>query len=468
MAVKKSRESIGKDLRRIIDADKVKCEAEDLLAYSSDSIRYYAKGDPDAVVLAASVDDVSKTVKYANDNEIALTSRGAGSGLSGGSTPIQGGIVLDTKRMNSILDINKGNMTARVESGVVLANFHRSVEKERLFYPPDPQSMDVCTIGGNISTRAGGPRGVKYGTTGDYVLGLEVVLADGSVINTGGVCVKTSAGYNITKLLTGAEGTLGVITKANLRLVPLPAHSKTVFITCDTVQLASEIVSKIIYEGVIPAVLEYLTAGAMGLMNSYNPMPIPLDGQAYLLLELDGTNSAIDEDVAKLKSICSEMKAKNILAIDDKNQADLVWEARKNLSPLVLRILKKTITEDFTVPRDMIPTMVTAIGEISQKVGIGIGMAGHAGDGNIHPNILMAQITEENEKKAIEAIDMIAKKCLELGGTVSGEHGIGLHKSYLLALECGQTQIDLMKRIKQAFDPKGIMNPGKLWTEAVS
>ena len=460
-----SSEALGRDLRRLLGADRVRTEPEDLLAYSSDATRYYAQGRPNAVVLAGSVGDISKLLIYANQHGVPVTTRGAGSGLSGGSTPIRGGIVLDMKRMNKILEISKGNMTARAESGVVLANFQRAVEKEKLFYPPDPQSMDVCTLGGNVACRAGGPRGVKYGTTPNYVLGLEAVLPDGSVINTGGISVKQANGYNITQILTGSEGTLAVITKVNLRLLPLPPERKTVVMVCDSAQIAAETVSQIIYEGAIPAVLEYLSVGAIWLMGSYSPIPVAQDGQAYLLIELDGTPAVIAEDTEKIKDIAQRMKVREVKFIDDVKQAAGIWKARKNLSPLILRVYQKSISEDVTVPRDRIPEMVRAVSEIGASLGVPVGMSGHAGDGNIHPGVQLLQITPEMEQKAEEAIRLMIEKGIELGGTVSGEHGIGLHKSRYLEKELGQVQIELMKRIKFAFDPNGIMNPGKIWTE---
>lgn len=458
--------SLRKDLSRLLGGGKVRTEPEDLLAYSSDATRYYAQGKPEAVVLAESVDDVCKVLSYANQYAVPVTPRGAGSGLSGGSTPIKGGIVLDMKRMNKILEISKGNMTARAESGVVLANFHRAVEKERLFYPPDPQSMDVCTLGGNVACRAGGPRGVKYGTTPNYVLGLEAVLPDGSVINTGGISVKQANGYNITQIITGSEGTLAVITKVNLRLLTLPPDRKTLIIVCDSAQLAAEMVSRIIYEGVMPSVLEYLEVGAIWLMNTYSPIPVAQDGQVYLLIELDGTAAVIAEDIGMIKSLSEKMGAREVKIIEDKKQADGIWKARKNLSPLILRIFQKSISEDVTVPRDKIPEMVRAVREIGASLGVPTGMSGHAGDGNIHPGVQLREITPEMEQKAEEAIRLMIEKGIELGGTVSGEHGIGLHKSAYIEKELGRDQIELMKRIKYAFDPKGIMNPGKIWTEA--
>jgi glycolate oxidase len=292
------------------------------------------------------------------------------------------------------------------------------------------------------------------------------VLPDGSVINTGGISVKQANGYNITQIITGSEGTLAVITKVNLRLLTLPPARKTAVIVCDSPQIAAELVSRIIYEGAVPAVLEYLSVGAIWLMNSYSPIPVAQDGQAYLLLELDGTHAVIAEDIAMIKSISQKMGAREVKVIEDEKQAAGIWRARKNLSPLILRIYQKSISEDVTVPRDKIPEMVRAVSEIGAALGVPTGMSGHAGDGNIHPGVQLMEITPEMERKAEEAIKLIIEKGIELGGTISGEHGIGLHKSAYLEKELGKDQIDLMKRIKYAFDPKGIMNPGKIWTEA--
>ena len=458
-------DGMGKDLAAIVGRDMVKTQPEDLHAYASDATNYFAAHDPDAVILPEKTEDVRRVMKYAFEHSIPVTPRGAGSGLSAGATPIKGGIVLDMKRMNKILDINRGNMTARVEPGLVLGQFHRTVEKEKLFYPPDPQSLEVCTLGGNVATRAGGPRGVKYGTTGNYVLGLEVVLPDGELINTGGICVKQSVGYDLTHLLTGSEGTLGVITKINLRLLPLPAAHRTVIVVCETVEHAAKVVSEIIADGTIPARLEFLHKGAIGLMNMYVPNKIPLKGEAFLLIELDGSPAAVEYEAAHLKDFCLELKVVEVQVVQDARDADSYWKARQNLNPILGSLFKRVINEDVTVPRDKIPEMFRLVERISKSMGMNIGMSGHAGDGNIHPVILMPELSEELEKKAAIAVQEIVKAGLSLGGTVSGEHGIGMHKAPFMVWELGQAQMDLMKRVKQAFDPKGIMNPGKIWVE---
>lgn len=455
---------LGRDLAALIGPEKVKTDPLDLRAYSSDATHYFASHDPDAVVLPEATEQVSRTLKYAFNHSLPVTPRGAGSGLSAGCTPVKGGIVIDLKRMRKIIEINRGNMTAQVESGVVLGHFHHAVEKQGLFYPPDPQSLEVCTLGGNVATRAGGPRGVKYGATGNYVLGLEVALADGEVINPGGKCVKQSVGYDLTHLFAGSEGTLGVITKINLRLLPLPLARKTVLVAAETVEQAANLVTEIIAAGTIPAKLEFLHKGAIGLMNMFIPKQIPLSGEAFLLIELDGSEAQVEEEALRVKNLCQELKAREVKVVAEEKEAESYWKARQNLNPVLMSVFKRMINEDIAVPRDKIPEMFRAVEKVSRTLGLNIGMGGHAGDGNIHPVILLSQLSGEIEKKAGIAVEQMIKAGLELGGTISGEHGIGLHKAQFLKWEIGEAQVALMKRVKQAFDPSGILNPGKIWT----
>jgi len=454
-----------KDLARLIGDSKVLFQPEDLLAYANDATHYFRTQLPDAAVLPTSTEEVARVMSYAHRHHIPVTPRGAGSGLSGGATPVKGGIVVDTKRLNRILEIDRANMTASVEGGVVLQNFHRAVEERGLFYPPDPQSMSVCTIGGNVATRAGGPRGVKYGTTGNYVTGLEVVLPDGSIIKTGGKFVKQSVGYDLTHLMTGSEGTLGIITGVNVRLLTLPPSTRTMVVVCETLDQAAEIVSEIIARGAVPAMMEFLIKLAITVMNNYVDPPLPTDGEAFLLIEMDGTPAQIESDIKTIKEICNEMKAREVREVDDERAAKAYWNARSNIYPLIMTIFNRAISEDITVPRSRIPDLVRAVQEIAASVGIMIGLAGHAGDGNMHPTILQTEINDEMAAKAKQAIELMVRRGLELGGTISGEHGIGIHKQEFLDWEFDQVQIDLMKRIKQAFDPYGIMNPGKIWLE---
>jgi len=456
---------LARDLGKILSNQQVLCLPEDLLAYANDATFYFRSRVPDAVVLPHSTDEVAQVVKYAFANEIPLVPRGAGSGLAGGCTPIQGGIVMDMKRMDKVVEIDQSNLTAEVEAGLVLQNFYRQVERRGLFYPPDPQSMTVCTLGGNIATRAGGPRAVKYGTTSNYVLGLEMVLPDGSIIHTGGKMVKQSAGYDLTHLMTGSEGTLGVITKANVRLLTLPPLHNTLLISCSTLDQAAEAVSAIIASGTVPAMLEFLNQGAIELMNNYISPPVPLNYEAYLLLDVDGSQGQIDSDTQKIREVCNDLGVPDLRVVENREEAATYWNARSKLYPLLSTIMKRVITEDITVPRNRIPELVRSVQAIAADIGILIGLGGHAGDGNIHPTILQLDINEEINLKAQQAIAQIIRKGLDLGGTISGEHGIGVHKQEFMEMEFGKVQIELMKRIKSAFDPKGIMNPGKIWLE---
>lgn len=463
-----TRKGLGRDLKRFLAAASVLTDPEDLYSYRSDATADLAQGNPEAVVLCQSTGDVASVLSYAFSQGIPVTPRGAGSGLSGGCTPIAGGIVLDLKRMNRVLEINRGNMTASTEAGVVLARFKERLNKQRLFYPPDPQSAQVCTIGGNVATRAGGPHGVKYGTTANYVLGLELVMPDGDIMQTGGTCVKQSVGYDLTHLLCGSEGTLGVITKAHFRILPLPPVHRTAVVTCDSEVQAAALVSEIIAAGAIPAMMEYMNVMAVALINTFISPPLPTDGIAYLLLDIDGTEAQVAQDVETIRDLCMANNAKDVRVISDPREAAAYWRGRANLGALGLQLVRRVISEDVTVPRNRLPDFVKKVSEISAALGILIGVMGHAGDGNLHPGIMLSEVTEESMEKAHQAITGIVRAGLNLGGTISGEHGIGLHKAEFIEWELGKNQIKLMKRLKAAFDPKNIMNPGKIWPQGAN
>ncbi|HPT69400.1 MAG TPA: FAD-linked oxidase C-terminal domain-containing protein [Syntrophomonas sp.] len=458
-------EGLVKDLTAILGSGQILSQPEEMLAYANDATHYFKSRIPDAVVLPHTTEEVAKVMKYAFAREIPVTPRGAGSVLAGGCTPVHGGIVMNMKRLNQIAEIDGSNMTARVEAGVVLEKFQKTLQKRRLFYPPDPQSASVCTIGGNVATRAGGPRGVKYGTTGNYVTGLEVVLPDGSIINPGGKFVKQSVGYDLTHLMTGSEGTLGVITSVNLRLLPLPEANRTVIVVCETLEQAAEIVAEIIARGAVPGMIEFLIKLAITVMNNYFSPPLPTDGEGYLFMYFDGTQAQVEYEAQLVSDICHDMKAKEVRLIEDPQTAAVYWKARANVYPLIQTIFARATTEDITVPRNKLPELVRAVQAIAAAEGVMIGLAGHAGDGNMHPSVLFTEVNPDNLAKSKIAIDRLIRAGLGMGGTISGEHGIGVHKAEYLAWELGDIQIELMKRIKYAFDPKGIMNPGKIWME---
>ncbi|MDL2269865.1 FAD-binding oxidoreductase [Desulfosarcina sp. OttesenSCG-928-A07] len=458
--------SLSKDLKKLLGSDQVFTSPEDLLAYANDGTFYLKRQIPDAVVLPHAAEDVAKVLRYADQHEIPLTPRGAGTGLAGGCTPVKGGIVLDMKRMNAIREINKDNMTASVQAGVVLGNFQKAVERQGLFYPPDPQSMSVCTLGGNVATRAGGPRGVKYGATGHYVLGVNFVLPDGEIIQSGGKFVKQSVGYDLPHLMTGSEGTLGVITDIDLRLLPYPEDNLTLVVVCETLDQAAALVSAIIARGAVPAMMEYVIKLAVSVMNSQFSFkkPIPETGEAYLLVYLDGSTAQVKKEAEVIREVAMDLKVPDVIVEEDKNAAAQYWTARKNFFPMVMSIFKRAIIEDVTVPRNKIPAFVSAVQNIALARSVTIGQAGHVGDGNLHPTLMQLEINPQTTLQAKETIDDLIRAGLELGGTISGEHGIGIHKQEYLEWELGPGQVELMRRIKKAFDPKGIMNPGKIWT----
>lgn len=454
--------SLAKDLTKLLTNGQVFSAPEELVAYTSDATHYLKSGMPDVLVFPETTADISQIIKFAFTKEIPVVPRGAGSGLAGGCTPVHGGIVVDMKRMNKIIEIDRDNLTAQVESGVVLGNFQNAVEKMGLFYPPDPQSMSVCTMGGNVATRAGGPRGVKYGTTGHYVLGLETVLPDGDIINTGGKVMKQSVGYDITHLMTGSEGTLGIISKINVRLLTLPPATRTLIAGCRTLDDAAKMVSLIIAKGNLPAKLELILTGSIKAMNNFISPPLPLDVEAYLFMELDGIEAQVESESQSIYNLCKDMKG-DIRVINNKEEEACYWTARKNLLPLGYIRNKRIVVEDVTVPRNRIPELVREIQNLAKSMNLELGCSGHAGDGNLHPTIRMPEPSDELDEKGYLAIQAIIKKGLALGGTISGEHGIGIHKSEFLSWDLGDAQVALMKRIKNAFDPKGIMNPGKIW-----
>lgn len=434
---------------------------EDLLAYANDAT--HKQVIPAAVVLPESTDQVAAVLRYANDRCIPVIPRGSGSSLAGGATPVLGSIVLDLKRMNTIIEIDRKNLTAIVECGVVTQNFQEAVAAKGLFYPPDPQSMSICTLGANVATRAGGPRGVKYGTTKDYVLGVEAVLPDGAVINYGGKSVKMSSGYDLARVFTGSEGTLGVITRVMLKLITIPPYRRTMVAAFPELDPAAEAVSAIIAEGANPSCLEMLNQGSAILIENYIPLGLPRDVEAFLLIEIDGHPAKVEEDCQLITQICMQHGAKEVRLAQSEAEAERIWLARRALFPAVAHLAPNVLIEDATVPRTQVPAMVRAIGKIAERNRVNIGVSGHVGDGNLHPGIMADKSNPELMERVEKAMGEIASEALKLSGTLSGEHGIGTLKAPYLEWEHKREGVDLMRRIKKAFDPNGIMNPGKIW-----
>ncbi len=458
------REEVVQSLKEIVGEENVLTDKEDLVAYSYDATTSWAHM-PDVVVFPKSTEEVSKILKLANENLIPVTPRGAGTNVSGGSVPIMGGIVLCTTKMNRILDINKENLIATVEPGVVLNDFNMALAKEGLFFPPDPQSFLACTMGGVVAENAGGPAGVKYGVTKHYVLGLEVVLADGSVINVGGLTSKNVTGYDLPMLFTGSEGTLGVITKITVRLLPKPPAAKTLMAVYNDVAVASENVYKVLSAGIIPSKIELLDNWVIRRIEEMMPMGLPTDADAVLLFECDGIPAAVEQEIAHIEEVCKNGGAVEVRVAKDQDEANRYWTARRAGFAAVFGKAPTVLAEDVTVPRDKIPLLVKKCKEVGKKYGVEVVIIGHAGDGNLHPSILTDIKDREHYERAVSGMHEIIEYAIEIGGVLSGEHGIGLEKKKFLGKAMDPKAIEILKGIKRVLDPNNILNPGKIWEE---
>lgn len=451
-------------LRKIVGKGAVLTSREDLTTYSYDATTTWAHM-PDVVVLPTTTEQVSQILKLANESNIPVTPRGAGTNLSGGSIPIKGGIVLCTTRMNRILEVNKGNLVATVEPGVVLQDLNLALAKEGLFYPPDPQSFLSCTIGGTVAENAGGPYCLKYGVTKQYILGLEVVLANGYVMKVGGVTVKNRTGYELVMLFTGSEGTLGVITKITLKLLPMPPASKTIMAVFDDMLVGGQAVSDILAGGLIPAKVEFLDNFAIRRIEEITPMGLPVEASALLLLQTDGSPAAVEAESQQILGILKNSGARDIRVAKDETEADKYWRMRSTGFAAFFSAAHTVMAEDVTVPRDKIAEFIRKLGEISERTGFSIQLLGHAGDGNLHPTIFTDIRDKEQFARAQDTMAEIFRAAMELGGVLSGEHGIGLEKRRFLKEAMDPVAIEVMKKIKGILDPNNILNPGKIWEE---
>lgn len=452
---------LQKALADILGEENFTVVEEDLLCYSYDATGL--KFIPEGVAFPATTEEVSKIVKLANIEGFPIIARGAGSGFTGGSLPVEGGLVLSTERMNRIIEIDIENQVATVEPGVVLGDLHTEVESMGLFYPPDPTSLNFSTIGGNIGECAGGPRAVKYGVTRDYVLGLEVVLPTGEVIETGVKTAKGVVGYDLTRLIVGSEGTLGIVTRAYLKLIAKPEATLTMLAAFSSLIDASNAVNAIMSSGVVPSTLELIDSVCIDAVNEHSMTKLP-EASALLFIEVDGLAEACEREAARIEEITKAEGATDVRIAKDKKEVKGLWQARRSISQSLRKVKPNKLNEDVVVPRSKITELIEGVGDIADGRGLVIASFGHAGDGNIHVNVMIDKSDEREAAEGLRAIEDIFSLALSLGGTISGEHGVGTAKAPYLDMELTRDTITVMKRIKDVFDPKGILNPGKIFS----
>jgi len=453
---------LARKLEELLGREKVLSSEADRLCHSYDATPLVYRL-PEVVVRASTDEDVHAVLEAAAGEGAMVTPRGSGTGLSGGSVPVDGGIVLLTTGMNRILDVDADDLSVTLEPGVITADLHAAVEAKGLFYPPDPGSMKISTIGGNVAENSGGLRAMKYGITGDYVLALDTYFVDGSKVRYGTKCVKDVAGYNLAKFLVGTEGTIGIFTKITLRLTPKPRAKKTILALYDDILAAGRTVSAIVSRKIIPSTLELMDDVTIACVEEYAKIGLPRDAAALLLIETDGHPEVVKEEGAGIEEACRENGARTVRVAGDAIESAELFTARRMALAALARVKPTTILEDITVPRPAIPEMMAAIREAAKKYSLRMGTFGHAGDGNLHPTCLTDERDREEILRVEAAYDEIFRKAIALGGTISGEHGTGMAKSKYLPMMVGPKAVEVMARIKGVFDPQGRLNPGKIF-----
>jgi glycolate oxidase len=416
---------------------------------------------PEAVVRVASTAEVSAVMKAAYEHEVPVTARGGGTGRVGGAVPVPGGIVLSFEKMNAIKDIDKNELTTHVQPGVITGDLKRASEEQNLFYPPDPNSRDSCAIGGNLAANAGGPRAFKYGVTREYVMGMDVVLADGTVLKLGRETRKGVTGYDLTALMVGSEGTLGIVTEATLRLIPKPEATVTALACFSSLDEVAPVVSTLLAQGQLPACIELLDEEAIRIVRPEAGLTIPAETKAILLIELDGPEAKLEAELERTGNVLFDLNALEVLVAQHSGERERLWASRRELSYSLKRQAKNKLAEDIVVPRTKIAELLGYCAQLADQHHLVIPTYGHAGDGNLHVNFLW---NDPDEKVRVDkAIEALFRRVVDLRGTLSGEHGIGLMKAPYLPMEQSAELIDLQKRIKDVFDPKHILNPGKIF-----
>ncbi|MHB8075569.1 FAD-binding protein [Desulfosporosinus fructosivorans] len=450
------------ELVQVLGRENVLTEQEDLLTYAYDATAAMKHHKPDVVVAPLSTEQVADVVKIAMRYHVPIYPRGSGTNLSGGTIPVEGGIVLSMLNLNKILEVDQDNLTATVQPGVIIQALNDEAAKHGLLYPPDPGTVTTATMGGSVSECSGGLRGLKYGVTKHYIMGLQLVLANGEVIRWGGKTVKNVTGYDLVALFTGAEGTLGIITEIIVKLIPAPEARKSILAIFDDVDKAGRAIASIIRNKVIPATLEIMDNVTIQTVEEFVHAGLPLDAVAVLLCEVDGYKEVVQREAILVERILKEEGAVQVKIAKDDKERDLLWLARRSALPSLAKKRPTTVLEDATVPRSKIPDMLKAIRRIATKHNLQIATFGHAGDGNLHPTILTDERDTEEMKRVHLAVDEIFQVAISLGGTLSGEHGIGIAKMKFLDWEFGEAGVAALRHIKEALDPNYILNPGKI------
>ncbi|MFZ5946188.1 MAG: FAD-binding oxidoreductase [Bacillota bacterium] len=453
-------------IQKIVGEENVLDSNLDLFSYSYDSsfVPLLPPNKPHLVVRPLTTEEVSEVMKIAHEHNIIVTPRGAASGRTGGSIPLNGGISLALDRMTKIIELDERNMMITVEPGIRTIDLYNYCAAKGLFYPPDPASWKFSTIGGNVAENAGGMRAVKYGVTSNYVMGLEVVLADGKILNTGGKAIKNVTGYDLTSLFTGSEGTLGIITKIVLRLIPMPKVRNTMQLMFKSLDDACSTIHNMLQSGVVPASAELMDKMSIQAVARHNKLDISPVIEACLVIEVDGEDEAdLGKQSQQIAKIAETQGLVEIRIASSPEEAEAIWGIRRGLSSAVAAMAPNRLGEDISVPRDAFPEVVRNIGTIAEKYNLTIAVYGHAGDGNIHPSILCDLANPEEAERVHKAVDEIFAAALAAGGTLSGEHGIGITKRDYIKDALGEVGVSALKAVKQAFDPKGILNPGKIW-----
>lgn len=442
----------------VVGEDRCKVSEEDLLTYSYDA--YLKEFRPDAVLFPKTTEEVSRIMTIASANDIAVTPRGSGTCMTAGSLAKKGGVIICFSMMNRILEINSANRYAVLEPGVIVADLQKAVESQGLFYPPDPGSVAIATIAGTVMTNAGGMRGIKYGVTRDYLLALEVVLPSGEVMKTGTVTCKDVAGYDLTRLLCGSEGTLALVTRVTVRLLPKPKVKRTLQAVYDSIEDAGTTVAKIFEAGIIPATLELMERTVIKAVEEFAQTGLPLDAEAILLIDVDGDPESVEKQSAQVAEFCTRYGARDVRLSRSDQENEQLWVARRSVAGAMGRVRPTCVVEDSTVPVSFLTAAIRKIIEAGERHNVQTAVLAHAGDGNMHPFFLCDQRDKEEMKRVEAAKGELVDYVLSVGGTVSGEHGIGIYKAKYLPKQLGEVSLNLMKSLKNAFDPQGILNPG--------